>query len=158
LTDGVIQVYGGKILIHDDAGIATAEACRCVSEAPCEDCAGAEPNATVEVNPAATCDADCYLTAGEYAFSAFEPNAFGGMACRWTLTKGIYTLWFWVIKASGVWGAELYETGTANIFAQTSVYPEIICVGGALEGTFDLDGSDLGDQDCTLCTFTATLT
>ena len=131
----------------------------CCCGDPCTDCAAATPGATVTVAGAcADGGGNCNGAAGNYTFSSFNAGA-----CRWTLKRTVgadqYWIWFEYNAGTSVWKGHI-QFMPGGIPPQTDLFDRsgisISCSGGALAGTFDLDG--LAPPGCNGCTATVTLT
>jgi len=138
------------------------ECCGGPSDAPCDDCPDAQPEATVTVTGCAV--GDCTDAAGDYAFTSFQEDT---NYCIWTLThetdSDYQILIFWH-KNQSYWEVDVYYVPSATTMFELDDTVNVECDtgdGGISGNASCAAGEDLtffGGPDCTGCAAAVTIT
>lgn len=161
MSDGKVQILGGKVLISAAGKVAVADECCC-------GCCADQPPAVVS-GGAGACD-----PAGAYAFASHVhdqgplPPEAGDCKWRWTFQSALGHDWQLVIcfdKSAAKYCAWLTMPGdgfgntdpgcVCDSQMATDVTSEVACEGGTLVGTFTLAGN--AGSACAGLTATVTL-
>jgi len=168
MSDGKVQLVGGKVLVSAAGKVATADECCCCAKIPCpEDCNGVvQPSAVVTVS-GGVCDAFCSLAASTVPWLCADTYL---CAFQWFLYDpdhdrevSVNILNATLYARRGPWWGFLdlsqYSTGFFTQFVVECINT-ISCdpITGHLVGSFQIPGwFNPPTYDCSACILTVTL-
>jgi len=85
MSDGKVQLVGGKVLVSAAGKVATADECCCGCQGGiCDDCGVDQPDAIVSIGDCEPPgDPNCHDVAGVYTFLSYADYGGDPRSCRW---------------------------------------------------------------------------